>query len=182
MKLRRLLLPILAVASIAGLSACGKDGPQRTSESEGTYVTVSGLQYQVQISRQLNPTDTEDSGYLTGIPAQQAVLGPDDVWFGVFLRVKNDGHQVRRSAIHFVLQDTTGAVFGPIAGDNLVTYRPVILHPDELSPAPEEVAASGPTQGKLVLFKLKNATLNNRPLVLYITGPSGERGSVKIDV
>ena len=40
------------------------------------YLDVGDLKYQVQVSRQLNPSDTEDKAYLAGLTAQQAKLAP----------------------------------------------------------------------------------------------------------
>src|SRR5882757_8107053 len=93
MTLRRSFSALLVAACVAGLTACGDDGPQRISESEGTYVTVDHLRYQVEISRQLNPTDVEDRDYLTGVAPAEATLKPDEVWFGVFVRVSNNAKQ-----------------------------------------------------------------------------------------
>lgn len=182
MKLRRLLLPIAAAAAVTGLSACGDDGPQKTAESEGTSVTIGKLEYQVQISRQLNPTDVEDKDYLVGIPAVQQGLKKDEVWFGVFLRVKNPSDKDLETAEDFVLEDTIDEKFFPIETSSLVGYKPTTLTPGDRFPHANETAAYGPTQGKMLLFKLTNATLDNRPLELKIESPDGDEGEIRIDV
>lgn len=183
MKLRRLALPILAsVALTGGLSACGDDGTQKTAESEGTYVTIGKLQYQVQISRQLNPTDVEDRDLLQGIPPVQAGLKSDEVWFGIFIRVKNTSDKSRETAEDFSLVDTLEDTYFPVETTSLVGYKPTRLSPGDLFPHTNETSAYGPTQGKLLLFKLTNATLDNRPLELKIKSVDGDEGEVRIDV
>lgn len=182
MKLRRLLLPILASAAVTGLSACGDDGPQKVAESEGTSVTIGKLEYQVQISRQLNPADTEDQDYLTGIAPLQAQLKADEVWFGVFIRVKNPSDQTLPTAQEFTLLDTVEEHYTPVQTSSIINYKPTTLSPGDLFPHSNEVAAYGPTQGMMLLFKLTNATLDNRPLELKIAAPDGDEGEIRIDV
>jgi hypothetical protein len=182
MKLRRLLLPILAVATTTGLAACGDDGVQKTTASEGTYVTVGSVQYQVQISRQLNPTNVEDKDYLSGIPAAQATLNPDQVWFGIFIRAKNKTKIPLDTAKQFKLVDTVGNEYTPVEAQNIVDYKPTVLGPGDVFPHSNEISSYGPTQGKLVLFKVTNRTLDNRPLEMSIVSPDGDKGSIQIDV
>ncbi|WP_354698219.1 hypothetical protein DSM112329_03885 [Paraconexibacter sp. AEG42_29] len=182
MKLRRLALPIIAAAAVTGLSACGDDGPQKVAESEGTSVTIGKLEYQVQISRQLNPTDVEDRDYLQGVPPVQEDLKPEDVWFGIFIRVKNPSDQTLETAEEFTLEDTIDDEYRPIETTSIVGYKPTTLTPGDLFPHSNETSAYGPTQGKLLLFKLTNETLDNRPLELKITAPDGDEGDIRIDV
>ena len=64
--LRKLLLLALVAALFAG---CGNKGEEVSeAETEGIYLTVAGLTYQVQMSRFLNPGDVEDAQYLMGLP------------------------------------------------------------------------------------------------------------------
>lgn len=183
MKLRRLALPILAsVAVTGGLSACGDDGPQKNTESEGTYVTIGKLEYQVQISRQLNPTDIEDKDYLQGVPPVQTGLKSNEVWFGIFIRVKNPSHKTLGTSEDFSLVDTLDDTYFPVDTTSLVGYKPTTLTPGDLFPHANETAAYGPTQGKLLLFKLTNSTLDNRPLELKIKSRDGDEGEIRIDV
>jgi hypothetical protein len=182
MKLRRLLLPILVATATTGLTACGDDGVQKVAESEGTYVTIGSVQYQVQISRQLNPTDVEDRDYLAGVAAADKELKPDQVWFGIFIRAKNKTNVPLNTADEFTLADTVGDKFHRIEAENIVDYKPTILGPGDVFPHSNEVSSYGPTQGKLLLFKLTNETLDNRPLEMEIVSPDGDHGSVRIDV
>ena len=82
------MLVSVALAALA-LGACGnKEERTLHGTTEGIYIDVGDLKYQVQISRLLNPNDREDSGYLVDLPADQQ-LGPKDNWFAVFMRVEN---------------------------------------------------------------------------------------------
>lgn len=182
MKLRRLVLPIIAAAAVTGLSACGDDGPQKEAESEGTYVTIGNLQYQVQISRQLNPTDVEDRDYLVGVPPVQRTLKPNQNWFGIFIRVKNGDKKSQVTATDFTLEDTVNEEYFPVKTTSLVGYTKTTLGPGDVFPHSNETASYGPTQGKLLLFKLTNSTLDNRPLELKIQAPDGDQGAIQIDV
>ena len=56
-------------------------------DTEGVYVDVGPITYQVQISRQLNPSDVEDRDYLQGLHGRRGAA--DEVWFGVWMRVQN---------------------------------------------------------------------------------------------
>ena len=65
-----LLVARLAVAARSPSAGLRQQGGDRTSaETEGIYLDLGDLKYQVQISRCLNPADTEDSSYLRGLPA-----------------------------------------------------------------------------------------------------------------
>ena len=81
--MRRCLLLVIAVAAL-GVSGCGdKEQTITAGESEAAYVTLGDLQYQVQISRQMNPRNVGDRALLVGIPPADRGLAPDEIWFGV---------------------------------------------------------------------------------------------------
>lgn len=194
MRSRRLAVLVTALAAVAGLSACGnKEDVVHDATTEGIYVDVGALKYQVQISRMLNPTNVEDVDYLRGIGPFDRTLGPENVWFAVFVRVENDNKdQVARSAqvAGFQLVDTQDHKFSPIAlsRDNVFAYRPTTLpkatgSSSGINPEPDSAASEGPTQGSLLLFKLPRQSLDNRPLQLIISPPEGgEKGNIDLDV
>jgi hypothetical protein len=192
MKLRRLAILLTAVAATAGLSACGdKKDVVHEAETEGIYVDVGSLKYQVQISRQLNPANVEDRDYLHGISRYDRVLGPENVWFAVFLRVENDNQdRAARSAQTFELRDTQDNTFTPLelGANNVFRYVPMVVpkathRTSGLNPPLDSAAAEGPTQGALLLFKVPRSSLGNRPLELIISPPEGgEKGVVHLDV
>jgi hypothetical protein len=185
MPLRRLVATTaVALSAAALLTACGKDDPTSEGETEGVYVTTGHLAYQVQISRQLNPTDFEDRDYLVGLPAG-AQLGRRQDWFGVFIRVINRGDDPHQSARRFEIVDTTGKRFDPIrlGPDNTVAYRPLVVKGGDQIPLPGSQARENATQGGLLLFKVPVGSFANRPLVLHITPPEGgEEATVDLDV
>lgn len=182
----RLVLTALSIAALTGgLSACGKHPPENTGKNEGSYVETGGLQYQVQISRQLNQRDFEDRDYLIGLPAGTK-LGPGEQYFAVFMRVFNRDDEAARASSSFHLTDTTGKRYDPITINtkiNRVAYRPATVNPSDQLPLPGSLGRENTTQGGLVLFKLPVAAYDSRPLVLHIEPPAGgEEATVNLDV
>ena len=73
---RRLLLIALALLCASlGLSACGnKQETVTRGESEAIYVTLGDVQYQVQLSRQIDPYSPGDRDLLKGVAPIDAIL------------------------------------------------------------------------------------------------------------
>jgi hypothetical protein len=183
---RPLLLALLALAALVALTGCGNRKDAVTSaETEGPYIDVGGLQYQVQISRQLNPRDTEDHAYFVGVPGAER-LRPNETWFAVFIRVKNPSGDFARPARDFEISDTQGHRYRPVAvgADNVFVYRPTPISPAGILPPPDSAAAEGPIGGAMLLYRLTLDTLANRPLELRIFSGSGPppEGQVELDV
>jgi hypothetical protein len=179
-----LLALCVALALLA--AGCGNKHHAVTSaETEGPYLTVGELKYQVQISRQLNPRDVEDSSYLEGIAAAERSLSPDETWFAVFIRVVNETGRGHPAAEQYEIEDTQGRRFEPVQvpGQNPFVFRPAQVPPGSTLPTPGSIADEGPVGGSLVLFKLTIESLGNRPLELHIrsTRPRGE-AMVALDV
>ena len=77
--LRQVVLLAADIALVAALGACGAKEDEIThGETEGAYLDLGELKYQVQISRQLNPADREDEAYLLGLPAEERELAPNE--------------------------------------------------------------------------------------------------------
>ncbi len=73
--LRRTLAVVLSLALVLALAACGnKQDKTLKAETEGIYIDLGEMKYQVQISRQLNAADPEDSEFLRGVTD---TLGPE---------------------------------------------------------------------------------------------------------
>jgi uncharacterized protein YndB with AHSA1/START domain len=184
-----------ALALIASL-ALGACGDSHTRVSTGTYAGESGanapylnvgpLVYEVQLSRALNPADTEDASYLQGLTPFQRELAPGEEWFAVFLQVYNETGQPHNAATSLTITDTQGNLYKPITpGEaNQFAYRAGSLEAKSQIPAPNSVAASGPTQGALLLYKIKVQSLDNRPLELKIVDPDdpSQSASAELDV
>ena len=183
---RLLLLLVLAAALVAG--GCGNKLETRTSgATEGLYIDVGELKYQVQISRILNPSDVEDRNYLTNLPAGTLPPKGDEAWFGVWLRVENTSSKKSLpTASNFEIRDTQGATYRPYQQTgNVFAYQPVDrLGPNTVLPDQEAPAGFGPIQGSLLLFKLTTTTLANRPLEFRIISPTDPKniGVVDLDV
>jgi hypothetical protein len=183
----RRLVTLLAVAFAAlALGACGNSkGRVLHGDTEGIYVHVGDLKYQVQISRVLNPNDREDRGYLVDLPADQQ-LGPKDNWFAVFMRVENDSDRAAPAVDSYSIKDTQGNVYRPVAmgPKNVFAYRPAVMQPKDVLPLPDSAAAENTIQGAMLLFKIPVANFQNRPLELEIPGPAGsnQTGTVDLDV
>jgi hypothetical protein len=185
-RLRTPLLALLALAVLALLAGCGNRKDVVTSaETEGPYLDVGGLQYQVEISRQLNPKDVEDRSYFVGVPDAEK-LKPQETWFAVFIRVKNPTGDFEYPARSFEITDTQGTRYRPVpvGSDNVFAYRPTPISPAGVLPQANSAAATGPIGGAMLLYRLTLDTLANRPLELKIFSNSGSppEGKVELDV
>jgi hypothetical protein len=182
LRLRALCLSALAALALAG---CGAEDPEATvANTEGLYLEVDELKYQVQISRILNPADVEDQAYLRGV-SEGVAPAADEVWFGVFMRVQNETDHTLRPADAYELIDTTERRFPALNLDpesNLFAYKPTPIPAGGLLPVPGSIPASGTIQGSLVLFKVKVESLSNRPLELHIRHSTGRGGEGIIDI
>jgi hypothetical protein len=182
--LRKFVLLAVFAAIFAG---CGNKTELTTvAETEGIYLDVAGLTYQVQLSRFLNPGDVEDKEYLVGLPeGVPAQLPGDEIWFGVWMRVKNYSDDALTPTNEFVIKDTEGNEFRPVPLDaalNPFAYHPILLQHAQVLPTPDTAAASGVIQGSLILFRLKTDSLPNRPLQLSIEQNGSESGEVDLDL
>lgn len=183
-------MPRLAVlaALLCALFAtgCGNRLETRTvGETEGLYLDLDELKYQIQLSRYINPNDVEDRAYLKGLPPGTPQPSGDETWFGVFIRVSNSTDREITPANDFRIIDTQENVFRPIPLDpevNEFVYVPNPIPPKGLIPQPDSTASVGPIQGALLLFKLKTETLQNRPLELRFRRGSGTEAIVDLDV
>ena len=184
--LRVLLLLALAAASAVALTGCGNKVEVRTiGETEGIYVDVGELKYQVQLSRIINPNDEEDRYYLEGLPAGTVLPERDEAWFGVWMRVQNTTSEKRLAAAEeFEIVDTQENTFTPIEVENPFSYAAQELAPNTVVPSPNSPAGEGVIQGSLILFKLTNEAIANRPLELKIQSPAlpDDVGIVDLDV
>lgn len=179
-----MLLLCLALGALA--SGCGNRHEVITeAETEGPYLNVGALKYQVQISRPLNPDDPEDRVYLQGVAPQEAALRADETWFAVFVRVVNETGRTHPSAEELEIEDTEGKRFEPVrVTGNIFAYQPTEIPPRGTLPPHGSLVDSSPIGGQMVLFKLTLNALANRPLELLIHSPEGEprQAVVNLDV
>lgn len=182
---RRLLTALSALVLAVGVSACGNKVAHPHSEpdvdgsaSSGFYVDAGSpaVTYQVQISRELNPYDTEDKTYLQGVSAANLSLSPSQEWFAVFLKAWNQSNVPITTTSKFTISDTQGNVYYPIplnTAENDLAWTPTRLRPNQSQPLADSPGWYDSTQGNLLLFKINNDMSNesaysNRPLLLNI--------------
>ncbi|HEY1688614.1 MAG TPA: hypothetical protein VGF95_07085 [Solirubrobacteraceae bacterium] len=189
---RGLTVAAAALAAIS-LSACGAADNRTTSGTyagedgaSAPYLNVGPLVYQVQISRSLNPYETEDSQYLAGMPKAERELKPGEEWFGVFMMVFNEHNATHVDASDITIYDTEGQVYHPIVPNstNLYAYRPGKVAGKGQIPAPDTTASYGPTGGALLYYKIPLEALEDRPLTIKIVSPTdpAEAATAELDV
>jgi hypothetical protein len=184
---RLLRMILIAACAVLVLSACGGDTTNNLSaDNEGVYVDIGHLKYQVQLSRELNPYDQEDSSYLIGLTPKAAALTPTEGWFGVFMLALNRHSQPYAAAHDFYITDTQGALYKPtpVTGPNPFAYHSVVVPGNDQLPASGSAADDGPTNGLVLLFKVPLTAFDNRPLVLHIVDPNNPStvATVELDV
>jgi hypothetical protein len=190
---RTLIAALAAVLAVLALSACGNSHTKVTTGTyagengaNAPYLNVGPLIYQVQLARELNPSNPEDAAYLQGLGAAESKLEAGQQWFGVFMQVYNNGKHSERAAETMTISDTQGNVYAPIVPSqpNAYTYRGGVIAPKEQIPPPDTTAFLGATQGELLLYKIKTSAFNNRPLEIKITNPEdlAESASAELDV
>jgi hypothetical protein len=183
-RMTRRVITLLCLAILAtGVTACGeKDKKQGVDEAarEGLALPLDGIDYNVFISRQLNPRVTPDKSYVEPGTAADAT----HVLFGVFLQACNRGKDSAQAADGFKIVDNQGNEFEPesLPQGNDFAYEPKVLEPHECVPEIGSVAQLGPTAGAMVLFRLPLANMEYRPLELEIEGPSGGHLTYQLDI
>jgi hypothetical protein len=179
---------VLALAG-AAVSGCGDNPRENNASREGLPERVGGIDYNVYITRELNLKDAEDSGYYQGPEAP-----PGFALYGVFLTACNPAESATSpnipAASDFTVIDTQGNRYRPLTlpANDIWAYHPRPLKHQACIPKAGTLAASGPTNGSLLIFKLPISTLENRPLDLEIVSPPDPRtgkpetGRVELDV
>jgi hypothetical protein len=186
MKLARPLAVLAVAVAALSLSACGNKEAETTfGHTEGAYLNVGNLVYQVQISRILNPLDRTDRAYLVDVPADQLQLAPDEAWFGVFVIGWNESDKAQPALTDFRITDTQENVYTPvgIGPSNVFAYRSQDIEPGEKEPLQNTAASNNPSvNGAMLLFKVKNSTFDNRPLELKLHATQGEPRDAAVDL
>jgi hypothetical protein len=194
MKPVRTLIALLSLVALTGLAACGQEEQDpggfqtenaQVAETEGIYIHLDDLKYQVQISRQLNPLLAADRDFFAGISRFDRDLGSDEVWFGIWMRVENDSDRTIPSVEDFEIRDTQENLYRPVSigRENVWAYRPTRVPASKLYPTSETPAAERQPFGALILFKIRRLSLDNRPLELVLRSPeSGAEAFVNLDV
>ena len=185
--MRRSFALLSTLLAALALGACGhKQDEYLHGINEGSYLDLGELKYQVQISRILNPNALEDRAYLVGLSEAETELKVGEQWFAVFIRVQNETDEPKRAATDYRITDTQETVFRPLvlAPENVFAFRGGNVAPHNLLPQPDSPAEQGSIQGSLLLFKMPNANLENRPLEFSIRNPAvtDKVASVDLDI
>jgi hypothetical protein len=179
MRPRTVLITALALALVAlaaAVSACGEEAESEVVEGEP--LEIGDLHYNVQITRFLNPDDTEDAEYLVGQPEPE----PGKEYLGVFMVIENEGGETVASADGYTVIDTLQQEFEPVESES--PYALGIgddVPADGQLPIADTTAATGPNQGSLLIFPVSTDVSENRPLKLEIEGSDGS-GEVILDI
>ena len=170
------LVAVLALAiPVAG---CGDDEEGTPEAVEGEPLEVGELIYNVAITRFLNPNIVEDAAYLADAPEEP----PGMSYLGVFIRINNESDETHQSANHYTIVDGSHRVYRPF--DLQTEFTLDVGAPIESEaqlPAPDTVAAAGPTQGALLLFLVDDDVSEERPLELEVSSVLGD-GKIELDI
>jgi hypothetical protein len=192
-RLRKLPLLVPALLAVLALSACGDSHTRITtgtyageSGANAPYLNVGPLIYEVQLSRELNPANSEDAAYLQGLTPEQRKLEPGQEWFAVFMQVYNNSNTPHPAATSLTVTDTQENSYVPtIPGEiNQFAYRGGTVEPKNQIPLAGTVADDDPAEGLVLLYKIEIVSLDNRPLELKIVDPENPRetASAELDV
>lgn len=158
---------LLVVAAVAALAGCGVEHTEGEPRREGLALPLDGVAYEVLLTRQINPHDVEDMGYLR---EEIEPPPPGQTFYGVFVQACNITEEPQRTASSFRMVDTTGAEFEPVELDvtNPFAYHPTELEPTDCFPPEGSLAQTGPASAALLLFQVPIDATENRPLELVI--------------
>ena len=179
---RRLLMLLCLAALVAGLAACGKsDEEQGVDEParEGLALELDGVDYNVFITRQLNPKITPDKAYFDGPEAE-----PGETLYGVFIQVCNRSDEAHQTAEDFKIKDNQDNEFEPeeLPEDNPFAYHAGELESDGCFPEAGSVAQLGPTSGSMLLFRMPLQNTEYRPLELEVQGQGSDHLTFQLDI
>lgn len=180
---RRLLMLLCLLAVAAFAAACGEADVEQGVEEparEGLALELDGVDYNVFITRQLNPRVPPDNAYVE----EDADAGADETLYGVFLQVCNHSDEAHQTADRFKIVDNQGNEFEPeeLPEDNEFAYQSRELLPDECIPEAGSVAQLGPSAGAMLLFRLPLENTEYRPLELEVEGEGDERLTFLLDI
>ena len=183
---------LAALLVSGGLSACGKhvrpDARVKVAETEGIYLDVSELKYQVQVSRQLNPADVQDKPYLVGDPrgraraqARRGLVRGRACACRTRPTSRCSRRRTSRSRTRRTRSSSRSSSGRRTSSPTAPTYA---IPPRETYPLLDSPGYDTPSRGALLLFKLTLTALNNRPLELKIEGRKApqQTGIVDLDV
>ncbi len=189
--LRKLLLTAPALLAALAVGGCGQSHTRVTTGTyagEGgataPYLYVGPLIYEVQLSRELNPYNSEDAAYLAGLTPAQRKLEPSEEWFAVFVQVYNETSQPHPASDSFTVSDTQENIYTPLVPStiNQFAYRAGMVPANNQLPLPGTIADEDPAQGLVLLYKIKIVSLDNRPLEIKIVAPEDPKATAQAEL
>ena len=188
----RLFRIVLAAALLAVVAAgCGSEEEEATvqvAETEGIYLDVNGLKYQIEMSRYMNPNDVEDSEYFIGLPENSPPPTEDEIYFGVWVRVAERLRGPRRGRPPATGRSTTPRTTSTGRSRSTRTStrsrsRPSTCRPRRCSRWPARPPARGRSRARCCCSRSSNESFQNRPLELrFRNGGGGQEGVYDLDV
>jgi hypothetical protein len=177
---RILAIALSLAAALLVAAGCGEE-EHKSEVPEGEPLELGDVEYNVQITRFLNPDDREDREYLEG---QKVPPPPGESYLAVFTEVENTGGETATlpTAEELKVRDTTGDEYTPLPDTNIfmLDLGGELGAGNEL-PEDDTAASAGPTQGSIILFTVPANIGGNRPLKLeFATG--GEEGKIELDI
>ena len=180
--MRPLTLFACLAALAVGVAACGDEEPGVTEPArEGLALPLGGVDYNVFITRQLNPAIPPDDAYVEAAPSRRRARRCT----GSSCRPATRPATSSRGTVEeFKVVDNQGNEFEPeeLSEDNRFAYHARELEPKECIPEAGSVAQLGPTAGTMLLFRLPLQTTENRPLELEIEGEGDEHLTFELDI
>jgi len=179
---RRVLMLLCLAVLAAGVAACGNADEEPGVEHparEGLALELDGIEYNVFITRQLNPRIPPDDAYVE----EGTEADPGETLYGVFLQACNQSGEAHETIDEFKIVDNQGNEFEPeeLPEDNKFAYHARELLPDECIPEIGGVAQLGPSAGSMLLFRLPLENTEYRPLELEV-GEGAEHLSFELDI
>ncbi|HEV3047629.1 MAG TPA: hypothetical protein VGY13_09730 [Solirubrobacteraceae bacterium] len=192
-RLRKLPLLVPALLAVLALGGCGDSHTRVTtgtyageSGANAPYLYVGPLIYEVQLSRQLNPANSEDASFLAGLTPEQRKLEPGQEWFAVFMQVYNQTGKPHPASDSFTIEDTQENRYTPVlpGETNQFAYRAGTVQANNQIPLAGTMADEDSAQGLVLLYKIQIVSLDNRPLELKIASPENpsETATAELDV
>lgn len=182
LKRNRFLGLVLAVFLLVpgfALAACGSTEHSKTGIVEGEPVALGDLQYNVLFTRPLNPNDVEDSQYLVG----KKPAPPNYSYIGVFLQVKNlNDDQAGTVPESYTIRTTSGKEYTNLPSRSAYALEPGgTVDAGGRLPVIDSTAQVGPIEASMLLFRVADESMEQRPVELIIEGEGGP-ATVELDL
>lgn len=170
---------LLVLFSGFALTACGSQEHEKTGIVEGEPVALGSLEYNVLFTRPLNPNDVEDSEYLVG----KEPAPPNHSYIGVFLQVRNlDEDAERTIPSSFTIRTTAGTEYTNLPTRSIYALEPgATIDGDGQLPVVDSTPQVGPIEASMLLFRIEDHSMEQRPVELIIEGEDGP-ATVELDL